>query len=335
MIMSTPRLAAIALLAGVALPAAPLLAPDAARGNALYRTYCASCHGNNPAIGSTVLAAYAPEAVENAFVVIAQMNFLAPLLNDQEVADIAEYIGTVVSPGPPAIQPQTGWYWNPAESGRGFFFEKQNIVFMAGFHYDLDGEATWFTAQGEYNAQTQTLNSPMYLFQGGQTLTGSYRPPTVIPPPSNISLVFTGSNTARLNWAGGTVDWVRMPVAPGGAIVPAQDGAPESGWWWYDQESGRGFAIEFQADYVFMAGFMYADDGEATWYVTNGRMTTPTRYTGPWLAFVDGQTMGGVYRPPTRVLPDPGTVTLAFSDRTHGTMTLPDGRVIPLTRFRF
>ncbi len=327
--------AGLVLVAGLAQLATDARAADAVRGNSLYRTYCASCHGNNPAIGSPALAAYSPETIENAFVVIAQMSFLAPLLDTTDVADIAEYIGTVVAPAPPDIQPQTGWYWNPAESGRGFFFEKKNIVFMAGFHYDTDGEATWFTAQGPYNSDSDTFASPMYMFAGGQTLTGAYRAPSVLPIPGNLSVTFTANAVARMTWPGGSVDWVRMPVAPGAGIVPAQTGAPESGWWWYDQESGRGFAIDFQADYMFMAGFMYADDGEPTWYVTNGRMLTPTTYVGPWAAFKDGQAMGQAYRPPTRVLPDAGTMTLAFSDRTHGTLTLPDGRVIPITRFPF
>jgi cytochrome c553 len=333
--MLNRRTTLCALFALLTLGAGITAAADAQRGNTLYRTYCASCHGNNPAIGSPAAAAYAPEAIENAFAVIPQMSFLASLLTDNDVADIAEYIGTLVAPAPPDIQPQTGWYWNPAESGRGFFFEKQNIVFMAGFHYDTDGEATWFTAQGPYNGDTETFGSPMYTFAGGQTLIGAYQAPSYSGSPGDLSVKFSANAVARMTWPGGIVDWVRMPVAPGGAIVPAQAGAPETGWWWYDQESGRGFAIDFQADYLFMAGFMYADDGEPTWYVSNGRMLTPTTYVGPWYSAKDGQVMGGVYRSPTIVGANLGSVSLSFSDRTHGTLTLPDGRVIPLTRFPF
>ena len=34
----------------------------------------------------------------------------------------------------------SGWYWNPQESGRGFFIEERDArVYMAAFHYAGDG----------------------------------------------------------------------------------------------------------------------------------------------------------------------------------------------------
>ena len=35
--------------------------------------------------------------------------------------------------------PQTGWWWNPAESGRGFFVESENgVTFIGAYLYDDD-----------------------------------------------------------------------------------------------------------------------------------------------------------------------------------------------------
>ncbi|HEX4779130.1 MAG TPA: hypothetical protein VH301_00155, partial [Usitatibacter sp.] len=45
--------------------------------------------------------------------------------------------------------PQTGWWWNPAEPGRGFSIEaKGNNLFFAAFHYDPSGRATWNVSPG-------------------------------------------------------------------------------------------------------------------------------------------------------------------------------------------
>ena len=62
-------------------------------------------------------------------------------------------------------------------------------------------------------------------------------------------------------------------------------------------------------------------------------MTTPTSYRGEWFRFADGQAMGAAYRPATLVDAHAGIVAVEFSDARNGTLTLPDGRTIPITRF--
>jgi hypothetical protein len=45
--------------------------------------------------------------------------------------------------------PDSGWYFNPNESGRGFNIEIQgNTLFMAGFIYDTAGNPIWLGATG-------------------------------------------------------------------------------------------------------------------------------------------------------------------------------------------
>jgi Cytochrome C oxidase, cbb3-type, subunit III len=328
------RVAAIALcclwlLLGLASAAS---GADIVRGQSLYRQYCASCHGTNPALGSPANAANNPGVISQAIQSEGQMGFLSALVNANDRIDIAAYIGSVVSP-PPAFEPQSGWYWNASESGRGFFIERRNAsVFMAGFHYAADGRATWFTAQG--TVLNNTLNSPMSMFSGGQTLTGAYVGPQAAASPGNLRVDFLSATTANLNWPGGVVALTRFPLTNSGVAAP-QAGAPQSGWWWYEAEAGRGFAIEFQADAVFIAGFMYAANGDPTWYVSNGIMSSPSRYAGEWLAFTNGQAMGAPWRDATITVPHAGSLLLQFSDATHGNLTLPDGRIVPLTRFIF
>ena len=110
--------------------------------------------------------------------------------------------------------------------------------------------------------------------------------------------------------------------------------APQSGWWWNPTQSGRGFSIELQGNNLFMAGYLYADDGRATWLVSGGAMTNSSTYGGPLLAFGGGQTLSGPYKPSTLANPNVGNLTLQFSDASHGTLTWPGG-TIPIERFPF
>ena len=44
-----------------------------------------------------------------------------------------------------AVLPDGGWYWNPAEAGRGFNIEIQdNLLFVAAFVYDVQGKPVWY-----------------------------------------------------------------------------------------------------------------------------------------------------------------------------------------------
>lgn len=109
--------------------------------------------------------------------------------------------------------------------------------------------------------------------------------------------------------------------------------APETGWWWNPNQSGRGFSIEILGTTLFMAGYLYENDGRATWLVSGGPMQDATTYVGRLSAFSNGQTLTGDYQapvPPT----DAGAVTLQFTDDSHGTLTWPGG-TIPIERFRF
>ena len=59
-------------------------------------------------------------------------------------------------------------------------------------------------------------------------------------------------------------------------------------------------------------------------------------FQGSWSQFANGQTMTGTYKPPT---PSNGNVvgalSIQFQDAANATMTLPGGRQIPITRFRY
>ncbi len=227
--------------------------------------------------------------------------------------------------------PQPGWWWNPDQSGRGFTIEvRGNNLFMAGYLYAADGRATWLVSGGPMT-NVSSYSGPLMAFGGGQTLTGPYKPNT--PTNSNagtLTLQFSDASHGTLTWPGGTMSIERFPIGSGTASFQ-----PESGWWWNEAESGRGFAIEVQGNNLFMAGYMYDGGGNPIWYVSPGGMVSPTLYQGSWLQFANGQTLTGTYKPPSQPPANAGAVTLQFTSTATAILTLPDGRQIPLTRFLF
>src|ERR1700722_11458929 len=73
----------------------------------------------------------------------------------------------------------SGYWWNPAQGGRGFVIEVQGTtLFFAGFLYAASGEATWVSSIGPMSTATQYTGTLATYF-GGQTLTGAYQPPTL------------------------------------------------------------------------------------------------------------------------------------------------------------
>jgi len=90
-------------------------------------------------------------------------------------------IAAMVSLSATAAPPQSGWYWNPAESGRGFNIEIQgNTLFMAGFVYDTAGNPIWFVSAGPMS-DDHTYSGAAYLTANGQPLGGAYRDKTNVP----------------------------------------------------------------------------------------------------------------------------------------------------------
>jgi hypothetical protein len=116
------------------------------------------------------------------------------------------------------------------------------------------------------------------------------------------------------------------------AALPAQAQiAPEAGYWWDSSTSGSGFVIEIQGTTMFMAGFLYAASGEATWVASTGPMTTSSQYSGSLITYDDGQTLTGAYQAPS-LAPALGTISISFSSNTSGTIVWPGGTV-PIQRF--
>ncbi len=236
-------------------------------------------------------------------------------------------------PGPP----QTGWWWNADESGRGYTIEVAGRnLFFSSYLYDATGRSTWYIAAGPTSLDGSLFVGNLESYANGQTLTGAYRPPTL--PPANAGPVILAFNTAyqgTLTWPGGIVPIRRFEYGTGGVNAVAQPNQPESGWWWNKDEGGRGFFFEWQAGIAFMAGFLYEADGHPVWHISAAGTPDPQAFSGNWEQYANGQTLTGTYRKPDLVNPAVGPATIRFLGAQDAIMTLPGGRAIPLTRQRF
>jgi hypothetical protein len=105
-----------------------------------------------------------------------------------------------------AITPESGWWWNPQESGRGFSIEVQDrTIFMAGFLYTEQGAPFWFTAAGSYNDSADTFQADMTQFRSGQCIGCSYRAPQQGANLGRVEIRFRSPTQATLTWPGGTI----------------------------------------------------------------------------------------------------------------------------------
>jgi hypothetical protein len=112
-----------------------------------------------------------------------------------------------------AQDPETGWWWNTTESGRGFAIEKQGKkIFFAAFLYDNSSFPTWYTAI--LDKQGKKFVGTLQQFKGGQTLLGTYQAPeTLDGNAGDITLKFTDKNNGVLTWPTGRTVITRFVFA--------------------------------------------------------------------------------------------------------------------------
>ncbi len=242
--------------------------------------------------------------------------------------------------------PETGWYWNAAEGGRGWAIERQgDKLFAAAFMYEATGAPVWYVSTLARQTDTSYLGS-LERYSGGQALLGAWRLATPTSIGSlrmrffdnrNVSLTVSsipqpGGQSVALE----TSVLGRFPISTPAPFL-ASISAGAQGWWWNPNEPGRGYFIEVQGLQAFVGQFGYNSAGVPGWYVSRmnvGGNLFDSLLSAPMDEYGNGQALGGSYRTP-RVLGSPGSWSVRFSNSTTGQLTLPDGRVVPIQRFSF
>jgi hypothetical protein len=232
--------------------------------------------------------------------------------------------------------PQTGWWWNSAEGGRGYSIEVNgNHIFYAAYLYDAQGNAQWYVATGNTSIDGSLFTGDLLKVTGGQTLGGAFHAPSPAQSAGAITLAFAEATKGTMVWPGGAVAIERFAFTPGGLTAAPRAGQPESGWWWNPEESGRGFFMEWQGDSADIAGYMYDDAGNPVWYLSLFPVPNVQAYSGNWWLFANGQSLTGPYKPATQINANVAPVSIQFTTSTAATMTLPNGRSTQLVRYRF
>jgi cytochrome c553 len=334
--MASIALRSITLLAAAAAgsPAAAQPASDAVtRGAQVYREVCMRCHAADPMRDRPASAARRENGVLTAIETQGPMRWIRNLLSDADIAAVQAWLDFVVLP-PGALRPDTGIWWNPAEPGRGYVFEYGHgfAVFWA-FYFGDDGRPDWATTAVRYDGSIPRVEGALAQFRGGQALVAAWREAQPAPSPGSVSVRLDAPAQATLVWPGGSVPIERALLNPGASPQVPGSGYPEPGIWWNPAEPGRGFAIDVQGTQLLLVAYLYDEDGRAAWFTTNGTMPTRFRFEGDWYRFADGQTLRGAFRPARRIDPPVARVAIDFDSPRAGTLTLPDGRRIPIVRF--
>ncbi len=121
------------------------------------------------------------------------------------------------------------------------------------------------------------------------------------------------------------------------AVPAAFAVVPEAGEWVIDAEAsgqpGRGFQLDVGDPTLIVIFMGYAADGTATWYLSSGAMSGNT-FSGPMEQFAGGTAFG---KPVVSAhsIGSPGSVSLTFTDATHGQIVLPGEAPKAVSRLPF
>lgn len=235
------------------------------------------------------------------------------------------------------VKPQSGYWSNPDQPGRGFSIEvKDNKLFMGMMFYDTDKSSKWTISNG-YMTDATHYKGKILEYSGGQALHATFAPPGPYSVIGDVEVEFTSATTANLTWPEGKIAINRMSIVPNGLSSGPAANMPQTGWYWQPVEGGRGWFVEVQGDTAYVTAYVYDNQGPSGWYVSRGQMVSNAFYMGQFQAFTGGSPLGATYAAPTDIV-DGGYVTMLFPvEGQNGTATLwlGTGDVIPLVRFEF
>lgn len=109
------------------------------------------------------------------------------------------------------IEPESGWWFNPNESGYGFDIEQQSNTLLVGiFTYDQNGNPVWYTASGDYDSVNGTFSGAVQHWSGGPCLGCSYQAPKVDSNLGDIIITFNNRWQGMVTWNGSSFPITRF-----------------------------------------------------------------------------------------------------------------------------
>jgi len=240
------------------------------------------------------------------------------------------------------------WWGGASQSGWGVNLTQQgDIVFATWFTYDASGKGQWLVmSDGEAISET-AFSGTLYRTTGPAYTAATFDPSKVtLTPVGTATLSFNDASNGTFSAIvdGKTVNKAitrqvysdTVPTCTAGGSLGTNPNYQDL--WWYPNgvESGWGMNIAHQGDILFVTLFEYDADGSGLWLVgsrvekTGAGIYSGTLYrtTGP--AF-DTASWNPAQVTNTAV----GTVTVAFSDGSNGTLTYTANGITrskPITR---
>ena len=123
-------------------------------------------------------------------------------------------------------------------------------------------------------------------------------------------------------------------LALGVLARPAAAFYPEDGFYWNSGESGSGYAIELQDNFLFLSAYTYLPNGQAVFYTSGGFLTNDTTYTGVINQFSGGSCIECRPFAPPGTPQNVGEVSIVFDTEQSATMTWR-GRTFRIERFNY
>ena len=202
---------------------------------------------------------------------------------------------------------ESGWWWNPAEAGRGFFIDvREDALRIAACMYDDAGDPVW------YAAGPAPLGREMVLPTSSQANVAR-------AAPSTMRWRFDDDSRARIDWGDAPVPLQPQHAEVAGFHSPAW--ANMTGWWTEESDAPHCTAIVENLDTCVVAALLMRDE----WCITVAERCGVRDYAGRWLRFSGGQTLRSSYRAPAapQVL---GPSRIVWPDMESLLLTRPDGR---------
>jgi YVTN family beta-propeller protein len=254
-------------------------------------------------------------------------------------------LGSIIAPNtsladtPEAL---SGLWWNPSESGWGIHFvQRHGNIFASWFTYDANGKPTWYVASNcVMPASGLSCSGSVYQVTGPRIFGVTYDPSLrVTTAVGSLSVNFSDNDNALMSY---TVNGVSRTVAIMREVFLTGDTGPAINFtdmWWNPAEPGWGAALTHQVDTIFIAWYVYDDNGKPIWYVSPNCIFNPDGMSCGGPAYVTtGPPFGPTFDTSMVTTTNIGYMRVEFSDGNNGTFSYLSQTAFvskQITRMRF
>ena len=227
----------------------------------------------------------------------------------------------------------SGLWWRPAENGWGINFQQQgDIIFGTWFTYGADNNPFWFVMPAMTRLAGDVFTGDVYALAGTPfTQINGQQARQDIVKAAQANLYFFDDDRAFLELVvdGSTVMFKQLqpqlfgPKPQCDFTTGSRAGLTNyQDLWWNPSESGWGVNLTQQGDTIFATWFTYGTDGLPRWFVADSlKKTGNATYSGRLLATTGKRPQDISGTPSVISVDEIGTMTLAFQDGEHGTMS--------------